>query len=87
MRIRIRLTEEMGNRLAGLRPVLRGQVVATILESHGRGVELAELLAMRRELARLGTLINLSLRTSRGVLTDAAAVQKAAAIIAALVKK
>jgi len=87
MRIRIRLTEEMGQRLAGLRPVLRGQVVATILESHGLGVELAELLAMRRELARLGTLINLSLRTSRGVLTDAASVQKAAAILAALVKK
>lgn len=67
--------------------MLRGQVVATILESHGLGVELAELLAMRRELARLGTLINLSLRTSRGVLTDAASVQKAAAILAALVKK
>ncbi len=87
MRIRIRLSEEMGQRLAGLRPVLRGQVVATILESHGLGVELAELLAMRRELARLGTLINLSLRTSRGILTDAASVQKAAAIIKALVKK
>jgi len=87
MRIRIRLTEEMGQRLAELRPVLRGQVVATILNAHGLGVELAALLAMRRELARLGTLINLSLRTSRGVLTDAEAVQKAAEIITALVKK
>ena len=87
MRIRIRINREMGERLAGLRPVLRGQVVATVLEAHAAGVDLAELLAVRRELVRLGTLLNQSLRVSRGALPDAAAVQDAAQIITALTRK
>jgi len=62
MRLRIRITDEAGERLAALRPVLRSQVVAMMLEAHGLGVDLAELLATRRELVRLGTLINQSLR-------------------------
>jgi len=87
MRIRIRINQELGERLATLRPVLRGQVVATVLEAHAAEVDLAELLAARRELVRLGTLINQSLRASRGSLPDAAAVQEAADIIIALTKK
>ena len=87
MRIRIRLQNEMGERLAGLRPVLRGQVVATVLEAHAAGVDLAELLAVRRELVRVGTLLNQSLRASRGALPDAAAVRDAAQIITALTRK
>jgi len=87
MRIRIRINDDMGERLASLRPVLRGQVVATVLEAHAAGVDLAELLAVRRELARLGTLLNQSLRVSRGLLPDAAAVQEAASLIAAITRK
>jgi len=87
MRLRIRIPDQAGERLAVLRPVLRAQVVATVLESHSNGIDLAELLAMRRELSRLGTLINQSLRVSRGVLTNTAAVEKAAAILTALTRK
>lgn len=87
MRLRIRINKEVGERLATLRPVLRGQVVAMVLEAHAAEVDLAELLAVRRELVRLGTLLNQSLRASRGSLPDAAAVQQAAEIITALTKK
>ena len=87
MRIRIRINKELGERLATLRPVLRGQVVATVLEAHAAEVDLVELLAARRELVRLGTLLNQALRASRGSLPDVAAVQKAAEIITALTKK
>ena len=87
MRIRIRLQNDMGERLAGLRPVLRSQVVAMVLEAHGLGLDLGQLLAVRRELVRLGTLLNQSLRVSRGMLIDAAAVEQAAKIILELTRK
>lgn len=87
MRIRIRINNEAGERLAGLRPVFRSQVVALVLEAHALGVDLVELLSARRELIRLGTLLNQSLRASRGVLTDAEIVQEAAKIVTALVRK
>ena len=87
MRLRIRISEEMGGRLAALRPVLRGRVVSTVLEAHANGVDLVELLAARRELARLGTLLNQSLRVSRGLLPDAATVQEAASLIASITRK
>jgi len=45
------------------------------------------LLACRRELVRLGTLINQSLRTSRGSLVNTAAVEEAAKIVTALTKR
>jgi hypothetical protein len=87
MRLRIRIPNDVGERLAGLRPVLRGQVVATMIEAHALGVDLGQLLATRRELAHLGTMLNQTLRRSRGVLTDAATVQEAAGIIAGLTRK
>jgi len=87
MRIRIRINDDMGERLAALRPVLRGRVVATVMETHAAGVDLAELLAVRRELAHLGTLLNQSLRVSKGLLPDVATVQEAASLIATITKK
>jgi len=87
MRLRIRTTDEVGKRLLGLRPVLRAQVVATVLEAHAQRIDLAELLAMRRELVRLGTLLNQSLRVSKGTLTNTAAVEQAAAIVTDLTRK
>lgn len=87
MRLRIRISDDMGERLAALRPVLRGRVVSTVLETHAAGVDLVELLAVRRELARLGTLLNQSLRVSRGLLPDVATVQEAASLINALTRK
>jgi len=87
MRLRIRINNDLGERFATLRPVLRGQAVAMMLEAHGLGVDLAELLAARRELVRLGTLLNQSLRVSRGLLVDVAAVEAAAKIITELTRK
>jgi len=87
MRLRIRINDDLGERLIGLRPVLRAQVVATVLKAHALGVDLGQLLAARRELLRLGTLLNQSLRVSRGILPDSAAVQEAAKIVNALTRK
>ena len=87
MRLRVRINEETGGRFATLRPALRAQVTATILESHALGIDLSELLAARRELSHLGVLINQSLRQSRGMLTNPAAVEEAAKIISSLVRK
>ena len=87
MRIRIRIPDDVGSRLAALLPTLRAHVVATVLGAHTKGVDLAELLGTRRELVRLGTLLNQSLRTSRGLMADPAAVERAAEIVSALVKK
>jgi len=87
MQLRIRIDDETGQRLAGLRPVLRAKVVSTVLGAHVAGVDLARLLEVRRELSHLGTLINQSLRLSRGLLTDSAAVTQAAEVINALTRK
>jgi len=87
MRLRIRINKEAGERLAALRPTLRGQVVALVIEAQTLGVDLAKLLAARRELVRLGTLLNQSLRASRGQLTNPAAVEQAAEIITDLTRK
>jgi len=87
MRLRIRINDDTGERLAALRPTLRGMVAAMVLEAHALGINLGELLAARRELAHLGTLINQSLRVSRGLLADPVAVEEAAQIIGALIRK
>ena len=87
MRLRIRINEDTGQRLAELRPALRAQVAATVLESHALGIDLAELLEMRRELSRLGTLINQSLRVSKGMHTDTASLEEVRKIITSLVRK
>lgn len=87
MRLRLHINDETGQRLTALRPRLRGMVAATVLEAHAGGIDLGELLNVRRELARLGTLVNQSLRVSHGMLTNAAAVEEAAEIIAALTRK
>ena len=87
MRLRIRISDELGERLATLRPVLRSHVVALVLEAHALGLDLGQLLAARRELVRLGTLLNHSLRVSRGSLPDAAAVQAAAKIISEITRR
>ena len=86
-RIRIRIDDEIADRLADLRPVLRSRVISTILAAHTNRVDLAALLAIRQELKRLGTLINHTLRISSGTVSDLDAVRSAANIINSLTKK
>ena len=88
-RLRIRIDDYVAERLAALRPVLRARVISMVLSSHlgggdGNTVDLLALLDARRELIRLGVLINASLRLSHGTTADLPAVRRAAAIINSL---
>lgn len=88
MRIRIRISEEIGKRLMELRPSLRGRIISLLIsDGYGSGrIDLNELYNMRKELARLGTLINQSLRVSGGKISDIKSVEKASQIITQLIK-
>jgi len=44
-----------------------------VLAAHAEGIDLVELLALRKVLINLGTLLNQSLKTTWGQTTDAAA--------------
>ena len=71
-----------------LRPSLRGRIISLIIsDGYGEGrIDLNELYNMRKELARLGTLINQSLRVSGGIISDIKSVEKASQIITKLIK-
>ena len=87
MRLTIRIADEIGAPLATLPPRLRGNVASIVLASHIAGIELCELLAVRRQLAHLGVLINQALRVNRGLFADPKSVEKAAQILTLLTKK
>jgi hypothetical protein len=71
--LRIRLTPEAMSRYKNVPPLARLRVVSFILNTHAEGIDLGELLAMRKVLVNLGNLLNQSLKTSWGKSTDAAA--------------
>lgn len=86
MRIRITIDDETGKRLAALRPVLRAKVTSIIVAAAAERINLEALLEARRDLVRLGVLINTSLRVSRATATDWDSVREAAAIIHSLTR-
>jgi hypothetical protein len=73
--IRIRLSKSVADKFLTLPPRLRSKVVSLLISSSNLGLDLNELLGMRRELVSLGTLINQSLKTSWGQTVDATAMR------------
>lgn len=67
--LRIRLPRENASRWLELPPVSRAKAVALVLNAWGK-IDLKELVAMRRELTNLGTLLNQSLAASSGQSVD-----------------
>ena len=63
--IRVRLPRKQAQRMMALPPSSRSKAVAMILNACGE-IDLRELVTMRRELVNLGTLLNQSLKASRG---------------------
>jgi hypothetical protein len=71
--LRIRLTPEAMRKYKDIPPLARLRVVSFVLQSHAEGIDLRELLAIRKVLINLGILLNQSLKTSWGKSTDGAA--------------
>jgi hypothetical protein len=71
--LRIRITPQAMVKYRDLPPLARQRVVSMILSAEAERVDLNELLAMRKVLVNLGTLLNQSLRTSWGQATDGTA--------------
>lgn len=68
--VRLRLPREIASGLRVLPVSARHQAVGIMLRAQMEKIDLTALVAMRGELASLGTLINQSLRTSWGQETD-----------------
>jgi len=73
--LRIRLSKNVADKFLSLPPRLRSKVVSFLISSSDLGVDLNELLSVRRELVSLGTLINQGLKTSWGQTVNAAAMR------------
>lgn len=76
----MRLPRDNAARWLTLPPSNRAKAVAMVLNSAGR-IDLAALLAMRRELVNLGTLLNQSLAASRGQSVEEAALTECVEIL------
>jgi hypothetical protein len=67
--LRIRMPREKASHWLELPPSSRAKAVAVVLNAWGE-IDLKELVAMRRELVNLGTLLNQSLAASYGQSVD-----------------
>jgi len=79
--LRIRLSPGVAARFEALPPLARARAVSMLLGAQSEGVDLPTLLQLRGELARLGTLLNQSLKTSWGRSTDAQAASEVVRIL------
>jgi hypothetical protein len=68
--MRIRVSPDVARRLLALSPRARCRAVSMMVGAAMEGVDLGELLAMRKELSSLGNLLNQSLRASGGAAVD-----------------
>jgi hypothetical protein len=66
LQLRLRLPSDIVTQLRGVPIPVRNQLVALMLRAQIHKIDLPELIAMRKELVSLGTLINQSLRSSWG---------------------
>lgn len=68
--MRIRVSPGVARKLSTLSPRARCRAVSMMVAAAMEGVDLGELLAMRKELTSLGNLLNQSLRASWGAAAD-----------------
>ena len=87
MQLRISIADETAEPLVGLRPVMRSHFLNCALESVMQGIKPEALIAARRDMIRLGTLINQSLRITQGKIPDVEAVREGAELITKLTRK
>ena len=85
--VRLRLGKATAEQLRQLPHAVRAEVVTLAVNAALAGVAVPELVGYRQELRNLGTLINQSLKFSRGVLTNPVAVEKVVQLINQLVKQ
>lgn len=83
--IRIRLSPEAMAKYQQIPPLARQRLVSLILMAAAERVDLGEVLAMRKVLVNLGTLLNQSLRTSWGLSADGAAASEVVRVLRRLV--
>ena len=74
---RARLPQGLAGQFMGLKRGLRGRTVAFIILAHTQGLDVPSLVSATSELRRLGVLLNLSLKVSRGTSIDANALREA----------
>jgi len=74
---RARLPQGLAGQFMGLKRGLRRRTVAFIILAHTQGLDVPSLVSATTELRRLGVLLNLSLRVSRGTSIDANALREA----------
>jgi hypothetical protein len=71
--LRIRLSPQIAAQFEALPPRARGQAVSLVLAAWVSGLDLGELVKIRRVVVNTGNLLNQSLRTSWGRTVDAEA--------------
>ena len=84
VQLRIRLPRAQATRWLVLPPSARAKAVALVLASAGT-IDLAELVALRRPLVNLGTLLNQSLRNSLGHSVNEKALKECVSLLSRLI--
>lgn len=78
---RSRLPQALAGQIMDLPRGLRGRTIGFIIMAHTQGLDLQKLVAAAVEMRRLGVLLNQSLRVSRGMSVDTAALEAAVKLI------